>query len=585
MRANPWITRSLLTCGLLLAVLGPGCPPARAGNITYNFNETNGSEQGWYPSLSGTVPDWYWNLESSNKGGGWQTFTGTIGPNYGAYLTSPCMVISNQDQQWVNVKISHRYNFPLTGTTGIANQLGQVQFRIDSGSGWGGWQGVPKQYFVNFNGNPVPNSYPPNYGPPGQTLFSPLITTAGTSAWSETTLGFDTKDHQPSEFTLFFNDFGLANGNEIEFRFLMATDQPVSGTSALVWEVNSVKIDGVEPCVVPEPGALALAAIGVAGLLVVRSRRRAAWRKLGDSAAVAVVIAAVAVGCVLAARPAEADVLFDFKLTSGTWTKSIVGDFVPATKQWEYKTASPKRWSVLASGVDNYLAATGNLLTSPSFSGLTGSPAAPAVNARISIAHNFWLPAAAGGGPIPIAAGQIQYRLNGTGDWLALPAVAYTSGGSVNDPDLVFPPSPFANPLDPLDPFYVDQTAFVPPTYVPPTGPASSIPPLVNGGASFVGQSPGFASQYVPSQAFLNVDTGLVGSISSLQLRLVQANLGASCPDGAGWNVRMVAVDFASTIDPVPEPTSIALAACGGGLAVTAGVLRRRRSPAALEAE
>ena len=76
----------------------------------------------------------------------------------------------------------------------------------------------------------------------------------------------------------------------------------------------------------------------------------------------------------------------------------------------------------------------------------------------------------------------------------------------------------------------------------------------------------------MPSQAFLNINTGLpLSGITSLQLRLTNANLGGNCNNNEGWNVRMVQVDFSSEQPPVPEPGTFALAVIGVG-----GVLAAR---------
>lgn len=267
---------------LLLALAAITVPivPAIAGNVLYNFNSTNGNQGGWTATVDGTVSQpWAWNLQSSSQGGGWQAFTGTDSANSGSYLVSPCLEISqnSQSEKYVNVNISHRFDFPLSGTNG-PNTLGQVQFRVDptgSGTAFGNWTGVPTQYFVQPNGSPPPGNYAPNYGPTG--LFSPLIASSGTNdvqAWSGTTLDFATGNHQPSEFTLFFSDFGLADGYDLQLRFLMATNQATSGTNTLNWEVNSVQIKGVTECVVPEPAGIALATTGLIAGVGWYSRRR-----------------------------------------------------------------------------------------------------------------------------------------------------------------------------------------------------------------------------------------------------------------------------------------------------------------------
>jgi hypothetical protein len=267
-----------------------------------------------------------------------------------------------------------------------------------------------------------------------------------------------------------------------------------------------------------------------------------------------------------------------------TWTGSQQGS-VPLSNRWTYYNTGDKRWSVLTAGVDGIKTAIATHLTSSTFSGIVDG--LPAQNARISLAHNFFLPPSGTGGPRPIALGQLQYQINNSGTWVGLPLAAFTSGGDLNIDDPVFGPSPFKNPLYPAvtTPLYVDQTAFVAPTYVTSTT-APFIPYVAPGGASFVGQTTGWSSLYVPSQAFLNINTGLVPEgITSMQLRLTNASLGGNCINNEGWNVRMLSVEFDSVQPPVPEPTTLALAVAGGGAAFAARALRRRRSPAALEAE
>jgi hypothetical protein len=354
------------------------------------------------------------------------------------------------------------------------------------------------------------------------------------------------------------------------------------------WEIDQVQVRAAS-AIIPEPGTLALAAIGGAAVIGLRLRRKPWARKLGGSAAAGIALAMLAVACALAVPPpAKADVLFDFQVNQNgnvpgvTWTESQQGS-VPLSNRWKYYNTGDKRWGVLAAGADSITSGKAAHLTSSTFSGIVDS--LPAQNARISLAHNFFLPPSGTGGPRPITLGELQYQINNTGTWVGLPLSAYTSGGSVNTDDPVFGPSPFKNLIDPLDPFFVDQTAFVAPTYVTPTTPPL-IPYVAPGGAAFVGLTDGWSSLYVPSQAFLNINTGLAPEgITSLQLRLTNASIGGNCVSGEGWNVRMVSVDFDSVQPPVPEPGTLALAVAGGGAACAVRAMRRRRSPPALEAE
>jgi hypothetical protein len=340
---------------------------------------------------------------------------------------------------------------------------------------------------------------------------------------------------------------------------------------------------------VPEPGTLALLGIGGGLLVLARLRRTPRGRALGRSTVMGVIVAMVGVAAALALPPpVKADVLFDFQINSNgnvpgvTWSGTYQPFTVPLNNHWKYFSSGDKRWGVLTAGVDGPKAAYAAHLTSSTFSGIVD--ALPAQNARISLAHNFFLPPSGTGGPRPIALGQLQYQINNSGTWVGLPLAAFTSGSSVKDFDPVFGYSPFYDDItDTVE--YVDQTAFVAPTYV-----TSTTAPLLSyvapGGASFVGKTTGWSSLYVPSQAFLNINTGLAPEgITSMQLRLTNASLGGNCDSNEGWNVRMLSVEFDSLQPPVPEPTTLALALAGGGATCVARALRRRRSPAALESE
>lgn len=298
------LLRRLKNAGPLLFALSflavPLAPAIADNTQTYNFNNTNGNNGGWLQSVTGSVSQgWDWNLVSTGTGkGGWQAFIEYNAANSGVYLTSPCLEIqSNKD---VQVDISHRFDFPVSGSNVLPNALGQIQFRVDptgSGTAWGPWQGIPTQY---FSGTAPPANYPPNYGPndPGESLFGPLISSATTSngaepvqAWSGQTLGFASGDHQPSQFLLDFTTFGLANGYDLQLRFVMSTSVLNDTSRTLNWEVNSVQIKGATECVVPEPGSLALAAAGLVAGLGWHARRRdrrrsssAAWKPLRATA-------------------------------------------------------------------------------------------------------------------------------------------------------------------------------------------------------------------------------------------------------------------------------------------------------------
>lgn len=538
-----------LTAGACLA-----CPrSAPAGNVLYNFNANDG---GWTVTSGSLTPPeqpWEWTGGPSVDEGGWQARRGNEGAGTGTYLQSPCLVVDNVGGSYVRMDIRHRFDF---GPASAPLALGQVQYRINDGD----WLGIRTSDFSSTAGK-IPPSYANPPAPFIDTTSVPSGKPYGVEAWVGTTDKFDQGDHQISQFTLDFPPYPLGPGDEIQFRFLMGTQ--VSSTKPQIdWEINRVQIDGVYEC--PEPAGIALALIGGLSCLLAGRVRRSCRNLVAARGMRRLVVGGIALACAgmfVAASAVRAEVVYNFDLSNGGWTASTSGP-VLASNRWTYASgSSPNHWGMKASGVDSISVATGNILTSPTFSGIVDG--VPAKSARISLSHNFYLPPSGVGGPTPIATGQIEYRLNGAGAWIGLPLAAFTSGSSVLVDDPIFGPSPFKDPLDPTKTRYVDQTAFVAATYLTPTG-TSAVPILAPGGASFVGMSTGYATKYVPSQAFLDTATGLPSSgITSLAVRLVEANFGASCPTNAGWNARFVQVDFSSTDTPLPEPGTIVLCATG----------------------
>lgn len=322
---------------------------------------------------------------------------------------------------------------------------------------------------------------------------------------------------------------------------------------------------------VPEPAGLTALLAACIAWLGWRGRRRIrAFAAASGGLWSACLVAAVAIALLAALPQAKAvpivDDAFDFALGPLGWTPTPVGkpagNVPPATdgKRWAHGTG---KWSVNWSPVTGPLVATGNYLTSPviNVSGTGGQlPVQPIDTFRISLAHKFNFPAL---GSPPTAAGQLAYSING-GPFIGLPATAFVSG------TLGSGPAPFGPSL--LGPF-VGQSALVTPGFVPPVGAYSDLFPLVNGGAAFTGVTPGYSDTggtWVPSVATVTFAPTLV---DTFEIRLINANLGSTCPPDAGWDVRYLQVDFAA-----PEPGSFLLAAAGIGGVAGCRLLKRRRS-------
>lgn len=239
---------------------------ARADNVNFPFNAADG---GWTVSNSGSIPatsQWEWTpFSPSATEGGWHTRRGSEQPGTGTYLTSPCFFLDGNygvdKKNAVYFEVYHRYAFGGGATGDPLVALGQVQYRINGGE----WTGVRTSDFVSS-----PVHYLPTYSSPPSPFVSltsePPPGGWGVDAWAGYTRDFGIKDHEPSAFELTFDPAGPYSfqlGDEIEFRFLMGTQVPLSGSSQLVWELDSVQIKGVVPC--PEPGGIALA---TAGLLI-----------------------------------------------------------------------------------------------------------------------------------------------------------------------------------------------------------------------------------------------------------------------------------------------------------------------------
>jgi len=251
------------------------------------------------------------------------------------------------------------------------------------------------------------------------------------------------------------------------------------------------------------------------------------------------------------AAPIVVDDQFDFATSSFGWVATPVAVapilLPPLDKRWKHDDLNSNRWTVVSSDVSSKKYWSGNHLTSGTINVAAQLPdgAEPVDTIRLSVVHAFNLPF--GTQAYPIAAGQITYSING-GAFQEIQA-AWFQQGTVASVDAAFPPA------DPTWSKYLNpQTqTLVTPTYVP----GADIPLLKTGGASFVGTSLNAFTWLVPSVAVIPVDESI--TISSVQFRFTNANLGGDCPPNAGWQLALVQSDFYA----LPEPGAIVTAAMG----------------------
>lgn len=271
-------TAAAVAAAMMLAIGEVG-----TANVQYNFNSTaEGWEFGTILPLSGTTPYWEYHKEPSATDGALRALLVESGSGAGAWAMSPCLEVFNT-KDVIHVDISHWTAFP-------PDILGQMQLRIDATgtSGWGPWQGISGTAWYTYANNHVP--------PDDPNVFPPLLSSSGTAnlwlAFSGThNPGTDpdasssTGQHVNSAFDIALAEYGLSEGSEIQFRFVVGVNTvfPTQSPETVVldtvlWEVNDVQIYGVKECVVPEPGTLALAGFGAAAAGGMCLRRRRAGR-------------------------------------------------------------------------------------------------------------------------------------------------------------------------------------------------------------------------------------------------------------------------------------------------------------------
>lgn len=258
-----WFLAAPCTALLLL-----GAGEARASNVQFNFNaNADGWTFGTIPATGSQTPWWEWHKAPSSTDGGLQAKMQLADIGVGAWAMSPCLELNqNVNQSYIHVDISHLWDMP-------GGVLGQVQFQVDTGSGFGGWQGIPTAAWDATSGH---------HPPTATTVFSPLLSSGSPNDWPAfegTSAGATSGFHLTSSFTLPWGDYGLDNGDDIRFRLLVGTDASFSrDPAALLWEMSDFQIDGAKVCAVPEPGSLAMAgaaaACGIGGFARRRRSRR-----------------------------------------------------------------------------------------------------------------------------------------------------------------------------------------------------------------------------------------------------------------------------------------------------------------------
>jgi len=239
---------------------------------------------------------------------------------------------------------------------------------------------------------------------------------------------------------------------------------------------------------------------------------------------------------------------YDFAKGPEGWKSQTVASFssnkpVIGLNNWKH-VAAEGVWRVVPKPVMNKNFWIGNYLTSPVIE------VAEVVDVlEFNIIHRYNFPTKLGSGD-PITAGQLAYRIfndqNPTAAFQPFLPGSFASG-------LVPPPFDERTPI-----FDWDVPSFVVP---------SGLPPLIEDGLAWTGESPGFSSNaFVASRATLrNLVPG-----DLVEFRLINANLGRNCDDGV-WDVSYVRVNGLF----LPEPDGVMLAAVAAGLAAAGGLTRR----------
>lgn len=243
------------------------------------------------------------------------------------------------------------------------------------------------------------------------------------------------------------------------------------------------------------------------------------------------------------------DAAYDFADGPQGWmSQNTSADGFAYPKQWSWSGGT---WNVEPTAVFSSEYWVANNLTSPR---ILVDPLTDAL--QLTVIHRYRFPTNITTGA-PVVTGQLVYRF-----------------GDSTNPFLPFAPSDFAS--GPVDPAFQSLTPY--PNWAATNGiaPGTLNPPLVATGGIWKGESPGYSSdQFVASQVLL---TGVTPG-DEIEFRFINANLGLEC-SGGRWDIAYVDIQGLE----LPEPTSLTLAATGGGLAALGWLRRRgsrRRSPAA----
>ncbi|MCE9630154.1 MAG: hypothetical protein K8S94_05460 [Planctomycetia bacterium] len=320
------------------------------------------------------------------------------------------------------------------------------------------------------------------------------------------------------------------------------------------------------PATTNVPAGIALAGIAtVVGVGWCARRRRQVVRLAARSFACTAVVAGLVVGLALAlaGREARAEpiqtITWDFNVESQATQWTAINTYatspVPQNPKWTWTAGSgsvPGTWQVDSLGVTSPNSKFGNFLTSQL---IQLSPDLPADKFTFNIAHRFRMPTdglIVNGVQLPVVAGQFEYSLDGA-SYLPVFKPDWIASGTI---------SPILAP-------YVQSSTWAVPQFVPGVAPVVSLPPLVDGGASFTGVSQGRNSGwFVASQAF---EVDIPGLTTTIQFRFTKMDLATNCGLDAGWDLRFAQVDLILA----PEPSSVTIAAAGGVMAAAA-MLRYR---------